>query len=113
MSIKLAAVGRPSNTGGIDYLKQLADRLTEREFIIVGEHDEKEDGSCPGKEGAIKMSNALAEHLGRSVRWCFPPDSVEGEESKDLRGWLNSVMSPWDAIEEHSEELREAFSIWY
>ena len=46
----IAAVGRPSNTGGVEPLAELvAGERADRPIIIVGENDRKEDGSWPGR----------------------------------------------------------------
>lgn len=92
----LAALGRPSNTGGADLIAELLRlRAERRPVLVVGERDEKPDrrgqletcpadcpgcGHCfPGKAGAVRV----AERLG--VGWCFPP-----EGAKDFREALRS-----------------------
>lgn len=77
----LRAVGRPSNTGGAALL---AEFLRDREIIIVGENDQKEDGKWPGRDGATRIALRLATEWNRSVRWALPPEGF-----KDARAYLN------------------------
>jgi hypothetical protein len=81
-ALGLAAVGRPSNTGGARDLAQL---LRGRGVIVVGERDQKADGSWPGRTGAERV----AAHLATS--WKQPvPFSLPAAGSKDVREWLRS-----------------------
>jgi hypothetical protein len=79
----LPAIGRPSNTGGVDHLTTLLARHPGREIVVVGERDPKPDHSWPGRDGAIQTAERLAGGLGRAVRWTLPPDGA-----KDVRAWL-------------------------
>jgi hypothetical protein len=80
----LAAIGRPSATGGVDYLAEaLANISDNRLIVVVGELDAKSDGRWPGREAAEKVARQLAAQLGRPVRWALPPD-----QAKDTREWL-------------------------
>jgi hypothetical protein len=82
LSLGLRAVGRPSCTGGLEYLTELfAD--TDDEILILGENDEKEDGRWPGRDGARALASALARELGGRVRWTMPPEGC-----KDVREWM-------------------------
>jgi len=102
LTMGLSVVGRPSNTGGIDYLAKLLEDYQEW-MMIIAERDRKDhadlpdvirkqhDPNCPGcqscfpgKWGAIKTSIQLSRKLNRIVAWRFLPDN-----QKDLRGWLN------------------------
>jgi hypothetical protein len=78
----LAAIGRPSNRGGV---KRLAVLL--RDYldvvIVVGEQDRKKNGNWPGLEGASAVAATLANMLGRPVLWAMPPDGI-----KDVRQWV-------------------------
>ena len=48
-NLGLNAVGRPSNTGGVEHLAELlADCSHDQEIIVLGENDEKDDGNWPG-----------------------------------------------------------------
>lgn len=80
----IAAVGRPTNTGGVDHLAALlADWPTDRSIVVLGENDQKPDGKWPGKEGVESVAPKLAERLGRTVLTSFPPDGA-----KDVRAWF-------------------------
>jgi hypothetical protein len=90
LTMGLCAIGRPSNTGGIDHLAQLlaaipADHL----IVVVGENDERvnEHGVqiFPGRDGAISTAQTLAERLGRPVLCALAPAGA-----KDARAWLNA-----------------------
>jgi len=94
----LSAVGRPSNTGGVE---MLAEALTDRELLVIGENDERphktEPGKTewPGRDGAQQTAQAIADTWGRPVRWSMPP-----AEYKDLRQWVNELASgAGDAID--------------
>ena len=77
-ALGLRAIGRPSNTGGVD---ELAERLVDEDALLVlGERDEKEGGAWPGKAGAIATAEKLAAAWGRPVRWSLVPNGC-----KDLR----------------------------
>jgi hypothetical protein len=80
----LAGIGRFSCTGGSEYLAELLTEIpVEREIVVIGEIDAKSSGRWPGKDGAIKLADELAERLDRNVRWTLPPDGA-----KDTRAWL-------------------------
>lgn len=87
----LSAVGRPSNTGGVE---MLAEALADREVLVVGENDARphktEPGKTdwPGRDGAEQTAQALADVWGRPVRWSMPPAGY-----KDLRQWVNDLAS--------------------
>jgi putative DNA primase/helicase len=90
----LAAVGRPSNTGGVVMLAGLlADLDAGRDIIILGENDRKPDGRWPGRAGAESVARALAAKLGRPIKVALPPDG-----SKDVRAFLTDPVrgeTPW------------------
>ena len=82
----LAAVGRPSNTGGLDLLAELLrDFPADRPIVVMGENDQKPDGKWPGKDGVDAIAPALARKLGRAILTAYPP-----EGAKDVRAWLTS-----------------------
>jgi hypothetical protein len=67
-ALGLTAVGRPSNTGGVDRLAaRLADVPPDRAIVVLGEHDKKPDGRWPGKHGAVHTAEQLSRRLGRLV----------------------------------------------
>jgi replicative DNA helicase len=69
---------------GVDNLALLLkDVPSERLIIVLGEWDPKENGTWPGCEGAKKVSNDLAQKLGRPIKWALPPKG-----SKDVREWV-------------------------
>lgn len=81
----LSAVGRPSNTGGVEILCEILAE-EKRDVIVLGENDRKADGKWPGREGAEATAQKLADALGRPVRWALPPD-----DHKDARVWVQSL----------------------
>lgn len=84
ITLGLAVIGRPSNTGGVAMLvKMLAD--TDRKVIAIGERDRKADGRWPGMDGAKGVSSALAKKFMRQVACRLLPGGA-----KDLRAWFLS-----------------------
>lgn len=113
MSIGLRAVGRPSNIAGGEEIGELVGEsiwTTDAPLIILGENDHKPDGSCPGLEGAVKVSQDAANRLNRAVLLAMPPASF-----KDLRSWLNAQqINDVDQLGEHFlklilEDAREVY----
>lgn len=88
MSLGFVAVGRPSNTGG---MQMLATLLLGRDVVIVGENDDA------GLVGAEKTKEALTD-IARTVRMVFPPMGI-----KDMREWLQTGVSR-EAVEEYIEK---------
>ncbi|HBN75172.1 MAG TPA: hypothetical protein DD473_05015, partial [Planctomycetaceae bacterium] len=85
MTLGCNAIGRPSNRGGYAQLAELlSDFPDDRNIIVLGDNDCKEDGFWPGKEGAIQTASEVSKRLERTVYWTLPPDGV-----KDARAWLN------------------------
>jgi hypothetical protein len=83
LALGLPAIGRPSNTGGVDCLVELLrDFPAERDLVVVGEHDSKPDGKWPGRDGAIGTAEKLAWTLHRHIAYVFPPAGW-----KDVRAW--------------------------
>jgi hypothetical protein len=84
----LAAVGRPSNTGGLELLAGLLRPLpADREVIVLGENDCRPDGRWPGKEGMDLTALRLQGALGRPVGTCRPRGT-----HKDVRAWVLSLQ---------------------
>lgn len=92
----LAAVGRPSNSGGVGHLGDLFHELPpDRPVIVVGENDQKPDGLWPGRDGAESIARSLMAVMGRLVPWVLPPGGA-----KDVRAWLTAAdrgESSWQA----------------
>lgn len=95
-------IGRPSNTGGVAHLVELLRNHPDREVIVIGEHDEKPDGRCPGRSGAISTATKLAEGLRRQVTWCMPPTLF-----KDAREWFTSQDRRHDVADEFIDGLTD------
>jgi hypothetical protein len=86
----LAAVGRPSNTGGVEMMaKLLADVPADRPIVVLGEFDPKANGKWPGRDGAVKAAEELAAKLGRTLSWALPPAGT-----KDARAWCKAQKLP-------------------
>lgn len=84
LTMGLAAVGRPSATGGNTYLADFLRTFpADRRIIVLGEMDAKSDGRWPGKEGAETIAQQLSDLLHREVAVALPPDGA-----KDVRAWL-------------------------
>ena len=80
----LPAIGRPSNTGGIEHLVGLLTGWpADRQIFVVGENDRREVGLWPGREGAQRTAAELSVRLRRVVMVAMPPDGA-----KDVREWL-------------------------
>ena len=103
LSIPIAAIGRPSNTGGFSYLRRMLMRYRS-EVIVVGERDRKLDRCCakncrgcswcwPGLYGAKSMSEKLYCSIGLWSKWLLPPAPF-----KDVRALLIAgELSAWIA----------------
>lgn len=83
-AMSLAAVGRPSNMAGVEYLAELfRDLPPDRTIVVMGEWDANEKGTWPGRDGAVKVACELAQRIGRRIIWALPPKG-----SKDVRAWV-------------------------
>ena len=85
LSFNLTVIGRPSNTGGVEYLaSMLRDVPPSRNIIVIGEEDHRiTDAGAelfPGRDGAISTAEGIANTLNRPVLFTFPP-----KEFKDVR----------------------------
>ena len=96
----LPAIGRPSNTGGVDELAEpLKDVPADRRIVVVAEWDAKYDGTWPGRDGAIRTASQLQEKLRRPVLWTLPPKGY-----KDVREWV-SAQRPDPTIADAWQDL--------
>jgi phage/plasmid primase-like uncharacterized protein len=98
----VSAIGRPSNTGGVDMLAELLSSFPlARQIVVMGENDHKPDGFWPGKDGAVRIASALSEKLTRPVYWTLPPAGA-----KDVRAWIISqkpdpcILDDWHILGE-------------
>lgn len=103
-AMNIAAVGRPSNTGGVDIIAALLIRAgvagdETRQIIIMAENDRKEDGTWPGRDGADKTAKKLSDLIGRPVHVAYPPPGY-----KDIRDYVTANKT---AIIEKKKSLRE------
>ena len=96
----LTGIGRPSNLGGTTLLANLLRSVpAERVLVVIGENDQKPDGTWPGKDGATRVADELAVKLGRAVRVTLPPP-----EYKDVRAWVSDRWAgsaenfSWEAV---------------
>jgi DNA primase len=71
-------VGRPSCTGGINLLVDLARRRRPKEVAVMSDEDE------PGRRGADNLASVLVAYVP-VVRVILPPDGI-----KDVRQWLQA-----------------------
>ncbi len=97
-ALGLAAVGRPSNSGGADELALLLDG---RELLVVAENDSKDSGAWPGRDGAKAVAQRLASARDEPVAWALPP-----EEIKDMRDWLRIRVAA--GLDLHNQEACRA-----
>jgi len=108
----LAAVGRPSNSGGVAHLTELFGAWDAgRTVIVIGENDRKAGGEWPGRTGAESVARGLAGRLGRAVHMALPPAGA-----KDVRDWLTAPdrgNTPWPdrGVELGSRLI--AGSVWF
>lgn len=85
LSRGIDAIGRPSDTGKREQLAEALRALCLNNVIILAENDRKEDGTWPGRDGAMATAQAVGATLGMPVPVAFPPGP-----HKDLREWLAS-----------------------
>lgn len=105
LTMGLTAIGRPSNTGGVEYLAELlapAAIGANVPVLIVAENDRKPSGQWPGLHGAQQTAQALANLWERPVWVALPPDGI-----KDTRSWLNAQK-----LTSRELENREAMSTY-
>ena len=83
MDVWGSVIGRPSNNAGVQMLAEMLRTFPADRLLVIGERDQKPDGRWPGREGAIRTAQGLADRLNRLIGWSFPPG-----ETKDARAWL-------------------------
>ena len=81
LDLGLAAVGRPSCTGGIALLLRLVNQLHPSHVVIVADADQ------PGQVGARSLANAVSV-LTVGLRIVTPPSGI-----KDVRDWKRQITS--------------------
>jgi hypothetical protein len=95
LALNLTVLGRPSNTGGAQYLAELLKGVpADREIVVVAEYDTNDKGQWPGLDGAKRTAGRLAEMLGRKVLWALPPKGA-----KDVRAWVVAQQLPADCLD--------------
>jgi len=88
LDLGLAAVGRPSCSGGTRHVVELAQRLQPAEAVIVADHDEA------GQRGADRLASTLAAYVP-TLRVIRPPNGI-----KDARAWKASGATSGDVTAE-------------
>jgi len=84
LNLGISVVGRSAASPGTSELDELAKLLEHtEEIIVVGENDQKPDGTWPGRDGAEHTARGLADRLGRPIGWCLCLD-----DAKDARAWV-------------------------
>ena len=90
ITMGLATIGRPSNTGGVAMLRKLLAGCG-RHIVVIGERDRQPDklkpGAMrwPGMDGARSVTQQLAKQFGGNVGARLLPGNA-----KDLRAWFRS-----------------------
>jgi hypothetical protein len=95
-SIGLRVLGRPSVSGGLADVADLLEELDPARVVVVGERDQKPDGSWPGLTLGRRFAEGLADRLGRVVEVCLPPADLKDLRAAVLAGhtaetWLAGV----------------------
>jgi hypothetical protein len=108
----LAAIGRPSNVGGVKLLAELirAEVPAERRLIWLGENDRKANGEWPGKDDSRKAAAKLVAELGRTVEFGMPPNATE----KDMRAWFTGLVldgCQWEEMPDRVEKFLKTVPI--
>jgi hypothetical protein len=94
----LAAVGRPSNTGGAAHLARLLREWpAHRGIVVVGERDEKPDGAWPGRDGAVRVAETLAAMLCRDIAWTLPPEGVKDSRAFAAQATAAEIVATYAA----------------
>lgn len=94
-------IGRPSCTGGVQFVCDYLALYPRRDIVIFGDADEEKtrpDGStfCPGPDGAAALAKRIVEaKLARSVKIVIPPcanDAREWKKQGASRAAVESVI---------------------
>lgn len=88
----VSTIGRPSASGGSPLLALFIDGL-QRQAIVVGENDQKQDGSWPGWNGAVTVSQKLTDYINRSVPVLLPPSGFKDVRSLYLQSGIEGVRN--------------------
>lgn len=85
----VAAIGRPSNVGGVLLLAELINEHVpaDRQIIVMGENDQKANGDWPGRDGMMKVASRLARETKREILASLPPGT-----EKDARAWVTKLV---------------------
>lgn len=78
MCLALPAIGRPSCSGGVDFILQYCERVKAKELIIIADRDDV------GRAGAEKLANKARCRV----------KIVAPYGHKDVRSWLQSGAKP-------------------
>lgn len=97
VALGIAAVGRPNNVMGFNEIVKL---LENRDAILIGEFDVKDDGRWPGRDAAVNMAGKLALAWGQTMAWSMPPN-----RAKDVRRWVNDQLEAGWPLEQIRETL--------
>jgi len=73
LTVGLSAIGRPSNSGGVEHIAQLCQR---HQVIVLAENDRKPDGRWPGKEGAEAVARRVGGDPRRRCRGAGARDTI-------------------------------------
>ncbi len=96
------SLGRPSNVGGVQFLKIALQNIPlDRHIIVVAENDQKASGEWPGAEGAMKVGRQLTQALNRPICYAIPPVGF-----KDCRAWLTDSSNKEKSWQSRGAELR-------
>lgn len=119
ITMGLAAIGRPSNTGGVAMLAKLLARHPNRKEIVIGERDGKTQASIEAKGGlphdphcrgcnrcrpGVFGMRELTKRLGTRASGHLLPAGA-----KDLRSWWRATGA---AVEEGAEVGRKLLRDW-
>jgi putative DNA primase/helicase len=91
IDLGLPIVSRFSANGGGALLVELF-KDDPRQIVIVGENDQKEDGTWPGLKGAISIARKLVKDHD-NIRIGMP-----GDDAKDVRAWLKQFADDGDFL---------------